>query len=322
MFKKILALYDMSRPSQRALAWALRMAAAFASELQVAFILGSEELQGQGTASPEGYERDFERLIRQDLDRHARRLPKEDAKAALRACGVSVSRGAPTASLLNLIARERPGLVIVGSHGRTGLARVAMGSVAERIVRHSTSPVLVARTDPAWPLSTVLVPLDFSESDEESLHLASVLGTAVPASFELLHVLAYREVAGLIYPEAVAAWSVGERSEREREAEGKIREEAARHPQLKSSPLVAVGAPAAGILDEARGSAADLILIATHGRTGLPRLFLGSVAEQVIRYAPCSVLAFSPRRALEARREAVAALADPGGDSLDLGTGD
>jgi nucleotide-binding universal stress UspA family protein len=322
MFKKILVLYDLSRPSQRGLAWAVRMAAAFGSKLKVALILGSEELRGQPKASPTGYEGDFERLIRQDLERHARRLPEADAKAALGTCGILVSPGDPSTALLKLIEKERPGLVIVGSHGRTALARVVLGSVAERIVRHSPSPVLVARTDPAWPLSAVLVPLDFSETDEEALHLAAVLASAVPAAFELLHVLPYREVAGLIYPEAVAAWSAGEKSEREREAEKEIREAAARHPQLKATPLVSVGAPADEILDEARGSAADLILIATHGRTGLPRLFLGSVAEQVIRYAPCSVLAFSPRRALEARRQAVQALADPGGDSLDLGTGD
>jgi nucleotide-binding universal stress UspA family protein len=316
MFKKILALYDLSRPSQRALAWAARMASAFRADLRVAMALGPGELRGQPPASPEGYEKDFERLIRRDMDRHFERAAVKPPDY-----GVAVLRGTPATALLKLIERERPDLVIVGSHGRTGLARVALGSVAERIARHSPSPVLVARTDPAWPLASVLVPLDFSESDEEALHLASELARAVPAAFDLLHVLSFGEVAGVVYPEAVAAWSVGERGEKEREAEKRIREEASRHPQLKSEPWVAVGAPVSEILDKARGSAADLILIATHGRTGLPRLFLGSVAEQVIRYAPCSVLAFSPKRALLARREAVAALAEDE-NSLELGTGD
>jgi nucleotide-binding universal stress UspA family protein len=303
-FSKILALYDFSLPSQRALGWAVRLSSSFRSELKVAAVLGPEEEK----AFPRGSDKDVERLIRADADRHFRRALQKDSRAELEACEVAVSRGAPSAALLKLIEREKPGLVVVGSHGRTGLAHVFLGSVAERIVRYSPAPVLVARTDPVWPPSKVLVPLDFSKSDAEILQFAADLRSAVPASFDLLHVLSFQETAGVIYPEAVAAWSAGEKSEKEKEAERRLREEAAWHPHLPAATSVAVGAPVSEILDKARRAAADLILIATHGRTGLPRFFLGSVAEQVVRYAPCSVLSFCPEKAVPARLEAVKAL--------------
>jgi nucleotide-binding universal stress UspA family protein len=134
----------------------------------------------------------------------------------------------------------------------------------------------------------ILAATDFAESAERALACAIDLGRLHGAELLLLHVYmdppAYPEVAAgqvqAIYDEQ-RRW-VDETLER--------RARSARAKGLLARALVRTGPPASAIADTARDERADLIVVGTHGRSGLDRLIVGSVAERVVRLAPCPVL--------------------------------
>jgi nucleotide-binding universal stress UspA family protein len=194
--------------------------------------------------------------------------------------------------ILRYVADHDVDLVVMGTHGRHGLAHVFLGSVAERVVREAPCPVLTVRPDAeaAAPgrFGHLLVPLDFSERAEAALQHAAALADAFDARVDLLHavdpnVLPDTYGLGLLWANALP--DLVERSE------GELRRAAERllGPARLGEVMVVVDVPAAAILDAARRLGTDLIVMATHGQTGLKRFALGSVAERVVRYAPCPV---------------------------------
>jgi len=145
-------------------------------------------------------------------------------------------------------------LVVVGSHGRTGLKRVLLGSVAERTVRLAESSVLVARgIAPAGGYRNVIVGVDESEARWRVLDRARTVA-APDATVQVVH------AAIESTPEGLGSMEVE----------------------------VVEGMPVEVLAERSR--AADLIVVGSHGRRGVRRLLLGSVAEATVRHARCSVL--------------------------------
>ena len=196
------------------------------------------------------------------------------------------------------VARElRAGLVVVGTRGRTGLRRLMLGSVAERVVRLAETNVLVARREatptPSDGFHRVLVPTDFSEPADEALALAVSLA-APEGLVEILHVLFSPFVVG--YPEYFGGsviemehWRVAARED----AQGRMQALIGRlgRSGVRLTGHVAEGAPTLEIQRRLESDPYDLVVMGTHGRRGFRRGLLGSVAEATVRHAPCSVLA-------------------------------
>jgi nucleotide-binding universal stress UspA family protein len=129
-------------------------------------------------------------------------------------------------------------------------------------------------------LRRILVPIDWSELSQRALDLAAHLAREHAAELFLLYVV---PLPALMYGPPPESYSNHLLEELRRLRPG--------DPKVRVQYLVAEGAPDLAILSAARGSQCDLIVMGTHGRTGLKRLLLGSVAEDVIRKAPCPVLA-------------------------------
>jgi nucleotide-binding universal stress UspA family protein len=209
-----------------------------------------------------------------------------------------VIEGAAVETICSAAREAAAALVIVGSHGRTGLKRIVLGSVAERVVRACETSVLVARppvVDQAG-FQRVLVPTDFSQAAEVALDQALTMA-AENATIDILHCWTPDEFPdGLLRPLADAGKSIAERAtERAREMGQAWVQRVAMGRRQVAFHLVA-DRPTAGIqqfLDEQEPY--DLIAVGTHGRTGMERLLIGSVAESTVRYAPCSVLVARPR---------------------------
>ncbi len=183
-------------------------------------------------------------------------------------------------------------LVVVASRGRTGLPRALLGSVAERVVRHAGKPVLVARSGPAG--GPIVVATDLSE---KSVPVVRVAGEESQRSKKPLLVLYALEV--MSHPFAHAAglpfgmtWQTLdlETQKAVREAGEEALSAACDLAGVTCEHRVLEGHPAAAVVAEADARAASLIVVATHGRTGLSRMALGSVAERIVRHAACSVL--------------------------------
>jgi nucleotide-binding universal stress UspA family protein len=174
-------------------------------------------------------------------------------------------QGTVSHTLLEFEAEERPDLVVMSTHGRTGLARFALGSVTDRLVREGMAPVLVTRlsSEATAQLGRALVMLDGSGVAEEVLPVVQSLAGKPIQSVLLYRVAADPDdrQAALTYLEGVAARLQG---------------------AIPVECKVDIGEPRHDI-DRASESA-DLVVLCTHGRTGFDRLRHGSVADYVMRH--------------------------------------
>jgi nucleotide-binding universal stress UspA family protein len=197
-------------------------------------------------------------------------------------------------------------LVVMSTHGYGPLRRAWLGSVADAVVRHSPVPVLLIRPEEeaAPDLSReslfrrVLVPLDGSGYAEEVLTHAVALGELADASYTLVEVVVPPFVVGApigTFPAHVDATLL---SDARTAADAYLRgvAERLRKRELRVETLVATEPFTAGaILEQAERLGIDLIALTTHGRGGLGRLLLGSVADKVVRGATGPVLLYRPR---------------------------
>jgi nucleotide-binding universal stress UspA family protein len=195
-------------------------------------------------------------------------------------------------------------LVVMTTHGRGPLSRIWLGSVADELVRRLPMPLLLVRPQgkaPDWaaePLKNVLIALDGGPLAEAVLGPAVELGRLTGASFTLLGAVPPPPAAALDMPAYGAGVVDGTALERVQGEMHAYLEGVARPLREQGlavrTRVVAEGRPAAAILAEAEAQPCDLIALATHGRRGLSRLFLGSVADKVVRGAAASVLLCRP----------------------------
>jgi nucleotide-binding universal stress UspA family protein len=236
-------------------------------------------------------------------EQNGERSVVKELNALAREYGVSspichVLGGAPPFDEICRDAQKIPAdLIVMPTHGRTGLKHVFLGSTAERIVQHSSCPVLVTRGNALKPkngsrftIKTILVPVDFSDCCREGLRYAIGFANDFAAKIILLHAT----YLGYIYTaEGTAMYDVrGLQEAARRDAERQMRElvRAVKFGRLKFETVFTNGSPVWDICAFADDHDVDLIITSTHGRTGFEHVLIGSIAEQVVRHAPCSVL--------------------------------
>jgi len=202
-------------------------------------------------------------------------------------------------------------LIVMSTHGRTGLSRLWLGSVADGILHHATTPVLMLRaqeefhdTAAGWPLPfrTIVVPLDGTEFSEQVLPHAAAIAEASAARLQLLHVVSPVVPTPPEFPIPYVPPSslMGEVTESlvQRSKQYTNRLVTAlhgSHPTLDVKGEVGVDdAVARVIIESARRQQADLVAMATHAR-GLSRLVVSSVADKVVRAGPGAVLLIRPQ---------------------------
>lgn len=204
--------------------------------------------------------------------------------------------GDPAATVLEVAAERNCDLIVVGTHGRTGLGRLLTGSVAEAILRRAECPVLAFRSDgppteadqppaPAREVRTIVHATDFSEGSALALRVARALARDQGARLFVVHVVSVIAVPHLDEPALVEdpAACLARLDELCRSLDG----EDLKHPV---SSRLRLGHAPDEIVRVAEKSGCDLLVLGTHGRSALGRLLMGSVAEQVLRRAPCPVL--------------------------------
>ena len=193
-------------------------------------------------------------------------------------------------------------LVVMSTHGHGGEGHRLLGGVADHLVRHVTTPVLLVRPPSENPppprtprFEHVLVPLDGSTLAEEVLPSARTLGRPFASRLTLLRVLHDRGHWPLHRADEQL-----ERARRKDEARAELAAVSRRfeHEWVRADIALATHADAApAILDAADRLGADVVAMATHGRSGLPRLVLGSVADRILRTASVPLLLFGPAAA-------------------------
>lgn len=195
------------------------------------------------------------------------------------------------------IAQDDPAidLIVMGTHGRSGLARVLLGSVTEQVIRHAPCSVLAVRAPGSvQPFRKVLCPIDFSDDSRHALELAAELTAPGGAGIALLHVI-----------EPAITFSNVPMGESNLQAMDRfVAHEIARWAsdldKKVSVPVtteIKIGRPGVQTLNVLDADPSfDLVVMGSHGRTGIMRVLLGSVAEKVLRHAGCPVLIARSRR--------------------------
>jgi nucleotide-binding universal stress UspA family protein len=188
-------------------------------------------------------------------------------------------------------------LIVMPTHGYTGLKHVFLGSTAERVVQHSPCPVFVVRprkrkseTGQTFTAHTILVPVDFSGCSQGGLRYAVDFANEFGARMILLHAT----YLGYIYSiEGTAIYDIPALQKAARKnAERRMRElvRTVNFGRTKFETAFTDGSPVLDICAFAKDHDVELIITSTHGLTGLEHVLIGSVAEHVVRHAPCSVL--------------------------------
>lgn len=206
-----------------------------------------------------------------------------------------VDIGAPAPAILARLKDGGFDFAAMTTHGRRGIRRLLMGSVAETVVRSAEVPLIVNRPDARigdW--KRIVVPLDGSPTAEEVLGDVAALAGLTGATLHVINVAeALVSAPGLEF--AYSAVSLPDMKPYLRRVKERLTARG-----LNVEIEARIGFPAADVVRYASEIGAGLIAMTTHGRTGLRRVVMGSVAEHVFRTAPCAVLV----RPLERKSEA------------------
>jgi nucleotide-binding universal stress UspA family protein len=323
MYRTILVPLDGSPLAERALPYASVLARGSGAHLALVRVPHEEPRTDAPESTTLAWATGTEPLIERTTGRGGAAAPEDEGAAprgpadyledvaaglALPQTAVAVVSGPPAAGILGEARDRTADLIVMATHGRSGLGRWLYGSVADDVLRHADRPVLlVPATAPPTPLAPpdagsrrVLVALDGSPFAEAALGPAQDLAQALGAGLVLLRVV-----------EPPGAAFGGARGEAPSDPAGELADArayldtvAGRLPAPpESGPGAApvgqahAGAPAQTITAVAGKEAVSAIAMATHGRSGLARAVLGSVATEVLHRTAVPVLLVRPRPA-------------------------
>jgi nucleotide-binding universal stress UspA family protein len=332
MFKRILVPLDGSTRAESAVPVAARIAQASGGSvilLQVAAIPIEIEPQKK---PPEVYSQAaFDKGVA-DTRSYLDGVAKSDALAGIKTETAAVT-GAIAPSILSAIQSLHADLVVMCSHGYTGFKRWALGSVAHKLVPHSPVPVLVLHDGGVVPTTTpqkpmcAFVPLDGSPLSETALEPAAQLVTALaPSAQKAIHLMRVVDIParyGKFRSSVDADFEAGVRAEAKHEYEKYLEDVAKRFTEgdfAKYNLSVTTSVPIDMDVAEAIVQAAeqaegtefaghDLIVMATHGRGGVQRWMLGSVAERVLHTTRVPLMVEHPVHAKHETHETAHAVA-------------
>lgn len=204
--------------------------------------------------------------------------------------GGVIGGASPDEALLAYARAEEIDLIVMGGRGPSGLRMPRLGIVASHIVRHAPCPVLTVRHGyPTRGVRCILVPVDLSDPSRNTLALARRMAAQFQSRIDLLHVIEHP--GGPTSFSNVSSGRMAAGVESEWEARLKDFWEETEGPEVVYEPHVRSGPTAPEIINFSLERNSDLLLIGTHGRTGLRRVLMGSVAERVVNNALCATLA-------------------------------
>jgi nucleotide-binding universal stress UspA family protein len=291
--KRILFPTDFSRCADQALEHAVFLAEKYDAEIHVLHAVtlfnDQPEVVNDEFEETEEMIKKLEDIAELQLNKVSNAHEDDDIKIIkVQTRGISA---AP--AILDYAAENSIDLIVMGTHGRRGLGHFFLGSIAEEIVRVSECPVFTIREaeTPTPPKSKekILVPVDFSEHSQNALANAKEIAKSYETKIHLLHI-----IEETIHP----AYSLSGKSsifdivpnikeDCERRLKKMISEKIGE--EVKTQIHIVSGQAANEIINFAKNNSMDLIVIATHGLTGLEHLLLGSTTEKVVRMSSCPV---------------------------------
>ncbi len=321
-FCKILVATDFSETAAAALETGVALARRWHAKLTVVHVVRNVV----DSAAVIGYGADWEPTM-QDLARLQKNLCSE-AEAHMEstlapyrtgelAIQGEIRVGRPYQEVVQMTNKHGCDLVIVGTRGLSSVRRAFVGSTATKLARVCPCPLWVARVEHAGGLRSILVPLDFSEASEKALSAAVALAASTGAKLHVMHVYDTEDLHGLLpQSEETKAELAHYRRRARRAALERLQQSLARavgSRALEVTSHVAQGAAWKVISAAAKRLGADLIVMGSVGRRGVPGLLIGNTAERVLHASDSSLLVIKPESfpsplvrmaAVESRRDA------------------
>jgi len=290
MYKRMLVPLDGSKLAEVALVHTKKLAAML--NLDVTLLHVCEPHEDELTSVHRNYmERAVEIITQQSYD------VKPETEALKESQALSIKgelvTGHPAEEILRYSENNAVDLTLLATHGRSGISRWALGSIADKVLRASKTPVLLVRAisteetvDDQWPVKTIIVPLDGSIFAESVLpHVETLAKQIGDKSVEivLLSICEPTILPTYYPPDMPLNWN--DHMERCMLAEKRYLvqvEKTFKDAGLNVRSHVQSGSPANEIIDYASNNPSNLIIMATHGRSGPRRFILGSVTQNVL----------------------------------------
>jgi nucleotide-binding universal stress UspA family protein len=280
--KNILCPVDLSPVSDVILKWAALFARTFGASLEILYAdwweppryFTEKQIEQLSLQEKEG-----EKALRGELEALVKSAIGDIAQN-----DINVVEGHPAERILDRARKVASDLIVMGSHGRTGMARLRLGSVAEDVVRGSTSPVLVVKSAkgatrvPA--VKNILCPINFSNLSQRSLEFSSELAGAFGAKLWVVHATGQEEIERGEVQQLICDWVP-------QEVRGRC----------EVSEVIRQGSPAEQIILMAREHSADLIVMGAQHRPFLEFTTLGTTTERVMRHSLASLLVIPAKKA-------------------------
>jgi len=289
MIKKILCAIDRSPSSLQAFGYALALARWQSARLNLLEVIEEAPPPGVNRApTSDGVPNETRTTLERDLRRVLTARRASDVKVE-----ISLRNGNVVQEILAQAKTSRPDLMVIGSHGRGGIQRLVLGSVAEKVLRLATCPVLTVRRGVRLvrrsrsPFATILCPTDFSAAANKAVAYAKRL--AQEADAKLILMTAVESPFGdEVTSGAVAELQKSIASNASDALTRLLPRPASNGPRAQA--IVAVGKASAAIVKVARARSVDLIVMGVSGRGALDVAILGSTTHHVIREGAWPVL--------------------------------
>jgi nucleotide-binding universal stress UspA family protein len=307
-FSQILVPIDFSRPSLKAIPYALAISRQFDADVHLLHITDvAQQPPPTLLTLPLVPQSEWNQRFMKRLQALAKKYRTDGNVSAL-----EPRTGTAYEEICDVAQELKADLIVVATHGYTGYKRMLMGSTAERVVQHSPCPVLVVRqhlnrwngaahlrTRTGFELTKIVVPTDFSKCSQTAFDYGSQLARDFGAELRLVHVINQHAFP---FGDKYTALDPAELLYKMQHAAQKRMQSMGARTKGRYSVRLIHGSPAVEIC-RAANEDADLIVISTHGRTGLGHILIGSVAEHVVRYAHCPVLVIPSRPTLKSSKE-------------------
>ncbi len=288
---KFIVASDLSEGSAAAFRSACHLGRRFGATVEVVHVLEdipSSEWVYYGVGPVLAYaKRDLD-AARSELEEWIARVRGTDCPEV--SCEI---RSGDVVTELNAVAASHPkSVLVVGTTGHSPVGHALLGSVAERVVRHSEPSVITVHKEFGGEIRRILAPVDLDEPDLYGVPMAESIRDDFQSELDFLFVFRDPEHFPIVtwkhFP-SVDREEFRDQAKRRvlQMLEQKISECVDPGPEHHFNAII--GKPQRVIPEHAERTGADLIVMATHGRTGLTHTFLGSVAERVVRRATCPV---------------------------------
>jgi nucleotide-binding universal stress UspA family protein len=277
LLQKILVPVDFAQASQRAMDAAIILSGYFLSEITVLHVAPADKVS-----------KETEKLIMKSIQTEMKKMLDDSVFENAKSVEMIIEKGNPIERITEVAQKKEMNLIIIGEGNHSKNEHFKLGSTTERMMQKNRIPLMVVKNEPVKPIKKILCPVDFSESSKRALNNAIFFSNRFGAQLTILNVFT---------PVEIFSYRID--VDNKKETQLQLHQQKAEFDDFMKDfhinkdfhrVKIAKGEPEEEILKEIKNQGIDLLMMGTTGKTGLSKIFLGSVTEKVTREVPCNFI--------------------------------